>query len=198
MINTKLFCQALNFAAHAASKQDVRYYLMGVRIEWEGDTLEMIGTDGSRLAHIKLRTSLMSDKPVASIIKLEDVKRIVATIGKEQGDVTLNVQNEGRTIHIASGYASLNLTSVEGVYPDWRRIVPPKEREVGVMPPIDAHLISSACLAVAKFGVDYKKAIPLNILPGGNADPVVVTLPEGTMQDPSVIDCRVIISPMRV
>ena len=70
MINTQLFCKALKFAAHAASKKDVRFYLVGVRVEWVGDELTLVGTDGNRLARITLRTSVPLSLPATVKMRL--------------------------------------------------------------------------------------------------------------------------------
>lgn len=204
MISTQLFCKALKFAAHAASKKDVRFYLVGVRLEWEGDVLDMVGTDGTRLARITLRTSVPSAAPVAAGIKLEDVKRILTVIGKDKGQVDLYIFNpddraKPPQVKITAAGVTLDLVGLEGVYPAWRRILPPDSRVVGRMPCVDANLLAGACEAVGAFTLPIKGSHFVQLLAGPNPlDAVNVTPAPGTLADEHlVLGCQVVVCPMR-
>lgn len=204
MISTQLFCKALKFAAHAASKKDIRYYLVGVRLEWEGDVLDMVGTDGIRLARITLRTSVPSAAPVAAGIKLEDVKRILTVIGKDKGQVDLYIFNpddraKPPQVKITAAGVTLDLVGLEGVYPAWRRILPPDSRVVGCMPCVDANLLAEACEAVGAFTLPIKGSHFVQLLAGPNPlDVVNVTPAPGMLADNHlVLGCQVVVSPMR-
>lgn len=203
MIDTQLFCKALKFAAHAAAKKDIRYYLKGVRIEWEGDTLRMIGTDGSRLARIEMRTSEASAVPIAATIGNDDVKRVLSTIGKDKGQVALFIEvsadpAQRAKVRITAGGVTLDLMGVEGIYPQWRRILPASGRVMGDMPYLDAILVAEACRAVEPFIVGYKGTRALLIQPGPLVTDVVNVIPApGRILDPRVLECQVVIAPVR-
>ena len=204
MIATQLFCKALKFAAHAASKKDIRFYLVGVRLEWANDVLDMVGTDGTRLARITLRTSAPSAAPVAACIKLEDVKRILATIGKDKGQVELYIRNhedpaKPPVVKITAAGVTLDLVGLEGVYPQWRRILPREDRTVGDMPCMDADLLAEACGAVKAFTLPIKGSHFVQMLAGPSPLDTVNVLPApGRLADDHVVlACQVVISPMR-
>jgi len=204
MINTQLFCKALKFAAHAASKKDVRFYLVGVRVEWVGDELTLVGTDGNRLARITLRTSVPSAMPMAVTIKLEDVKRILTAIGKDKGQADLMIVNhvdkaQRPTVKITAAGVTLDLTGLEGVYPQWERILPPDDRQPGAMPCIDATFVAEACDAVKAFTSPTKGQHFVRLVPGpGALDAVNVTPAPGHLADGHlVLACQVLIAPMR-
>lgn len=200
MIDTQLFCKALKFAAHAAAKRDIRYYLLGVRIEWVNDVMDFVGTDGSRLAKVTLCTKVPSAVPIAATIGNDDVKRILSTIGKDKGEVRITIEvfadpAKRPDIRVEAGGVTLNMLGVEGVYPQWRRVIPPAGRESGHMPRLDATLVSDACAAVQPFSVRYKKMSPVWIQPG----PVVsdgVLIEPAEIQDPRVLSCQVVVMPM--
>lgn len=204
MIDTQLFCKALKFAAHAASKKDIRFYLVGVRLEWVGDVLDMVGTDGTRLARITLRTGVPSAAPLAASIKLEDVKRILTAIGKDKGQVDLYIRNHDDpakppVVKITAGGVTLDLVGLEGVYPQWRRILPNDARAVGDMPCMDAGLIAEACEAVKSFTLPIKGSHFVQMLAGpAPLDAVNVTPAPGQLADSHlVLACQVVVSPMR-
>lgn len=204
MIDTQLFCKALKFAAHAASKKDIRYYLVGVRLEWVGDVLDMVGIDGARLARITLRTSVPSAAPVAAGIKLEDVKRILAVIGKDKGQVDLYIFNpddraKPPQVKITAAGVTLDLVGLEGVYPAWRRILPSEDRAVGCIPCVDANLLAEACEAVGAFTLPIKGSRFVQMLAGpAPLDAVNVTPAPGQLADNHlVLACQVVVCPMR-
>lgn len=201
MIDTQLFCKALKFAAHAASKKDIRFYLVGVRLEWVGDVLDMVGTDGTRLARITLRTGVPSATPLAASIKLEDVKRILTAIGKDKGQADLYIRSHGDpakppVVKITAGGVTLDLVGLEGVYPQWRRILPSDARAVGDMPCMDAGLIAEA---VKAFTLPIKGSHFVQMLAGpAPLDAVNVTPAPGQLADNHlVLACQVVVSPMR-
>lgn len=204
MLDTQLFCKALKFAAHAASKKDVRFYLVGVRLEWVGDVLDMVGTDGDRLARITLRTSVSSAAPVAATVKLEDVKRILTAIGKDKGRVDLVIVNQADPakppqIKVTAGGVTLDLVGLEGVYPQWRRILPVDGRVFGDMPCLGAVFVSEACEAVKVFTRPVKGSHFVQMSAGPTAaDTVNVTPAPGCMADDHIVlACQVVIAPMR-
>lgn len=203
MIDTQLFCKALKFAAHAASKKDVRYYLNGVRVEFEDDDLTLVGTDGNRLAHVALRTSLMSASaaPVAAVIGHDDIKRILATIGKDKGEVSLTIYvpadpAQRPEIRVTAAGTTLDMKGVEGRYPDWRRILPRQDRPVGVMPHLCAQQLADACNALVPFADPYKTTVALLTEPGP-AELDTVRLSPVRIKDPRVTTCQAVIAPLR-
>lgn len=204
MLDTQLFCKALKFAAHAASKKDLRYYLVGVRLEWAGETLDVIGTDGSRLAHLRLRTSVPSAAPVAATIPHDDVKRILATLGKARGEVSLQIEvpkdpAQPAKIRVEHGGVSLDMRSVKGLYPEWRRVIPSADRAPGVMPCVDGAFLAEACAAVKSFTLPIKSQHFVSILAGqAPLDAVVIQPAPGTLADSHlVLACQVVVMPMR-
>lgn len=102
---------------HAMANQDVRFYLNGLFLQLEDDKLTTVATDGHRLAtrHVPaLGNSVKAILPKASVIALEKI------IG--DGDVKLNIGEKSLTMQ--SGSITLHTRLIEGVYPDWKRVIP--------------------------------------------------------------------------
>lgn len=201
MIDTALFCKALKFAAHATAKKDVRYYIIGVRLEVVRDTLTMYGTDGARIAVCSLRLDPTIPADAAITVPNDDVKRVLAAFSKDKGQINLSItQPEGAervpVLTLEAGGVSLQIKGIDGVYPDARRAIPPAGREQGSMPTLDAKLVSEACAAIEPLAGSFKGARPLRFDSNGQAGHNVVIRP-CAIDDPRVVDLQVVIAPTR-
>lgn len=201
MIDSTLFCKVLKFAAHAAAKKDVRYYLKGVRFEVVGDTLTLFGTDGARVAVCSLRLdpTMPTDSDVT--VGNDDVKRILSAFGKDKGQVSLQVEksdkpNDPPTLVVEAGGVCLRAKGLDGVYPDIRRVVPPAGREQGCMPNLSAELLVDACSAINPLAASIKGVRPLKFDASGKPGDVVAIRPSA-IDDLRITDLMVVIAPTR-
>lgn len=200
MLETKLFCEGLKFAAHAAAKKDLRFYLLGVRIEWEGNSLHMVGTDGSRCAVLRLLAE-EAPAPCAVVIGNDDIKRVLSAFGKDKGTIQLLVEPGDKVDTpprwvLTAGGTSLTGVGLKGTYPNWRRFAPPKTLDAGTVPHLDANYLAQACAAIAPFARGYKGTRVVQLTPGKSVADVVVVAP-GAIADYRVHDCQVVIAPVR-
>lgn len=200
MIPSKLFCTALKFVAAAASVNDVRYYLNGVRFEFIDDTLTLIGTDGNRLHVAKLQLEHGIPGPdVAAIVRNASVKQILTTVGKDKNSVMLDAaRGEGEKpakVTVTAGGIVLTPEVEPGNYPEWRRIVP-AARESGPMPHLDATQLAQACAGLVPLAAAYKKTNALTFGSTGKDMDTVVVRP-ARIADPRVLDVFAVIAPIR-
>jgi len=200
VIDTSIFCKALKFAAHAAAKKDVRYYLKGVRFEVVDQALTLCGCDGARMALCTLALDHGLPANAAVILGNDDVKKVLATIGKIKGPTTLRidppeVQHGAPTLVLEAGGISLRLKGLDGQYPDYRRVVPPLNREQGAMPNLQACFVSEACAALEPLAGEIKgvKSIRFDAGPAGHA----VVLRPLCVHGHRITDLLVVIQPTR-
>jgi DNA polymerase-3 subunit beta len=111
----------LGSVQHAMAQQDIRYYLNGVLLVIEGDSIKLIATDGHRLAYIaeKLATEhpkkevILSRKTVNELLKLlaDSEDKLELELAEKQVRVT---------------FADIVLTSkvIDGKFPDYTRVIP--------------------------------------------------------------------------
>ena len=100
----------LEYVAHCAPKDDVRYYLNGVLIEASC----MVATDSHRMAVAHDPSDVEEWDPV--IIPGDIVKTVLKMTPKSQ-----------EVIPIESGkLGDISFTPIDGTYPDWRRVIPSK------------------------------------------------------------------------
>jgi DNA polymerase-3 subunit beta len=108
--------------ALACSKDDYRYYLNGVFIEYDGSALVSVATDGHRLVAFKY------DKPQPDeiekfgvIVPLEIINKIKLN---KVGSIAILKHIEGLRWAIEYTLISIEFDAIDGAFPDWRRVVP--------------------------------------------------------------------------
>lgn len=198
MLNTQLFSKALKFASHAAIKRDIRYYLLGVRLEIAGQTLTLIATDGARLALCSL-TMDCSMPDGAMTIGNDDVKRVLSTIAKDKGSISLRVEpstdaNAPSTLVIEAAGTTSRIKGLDGVYPNVRRVIPSAGRTAGVMPNLQPRLLAEACAALEPLTGNIKGVKSVRFDVGPQTSDIVVLRPV-TIDEPAVKELLVVISP---
>lgn len=201
MISAQIFTTALKFAAHAAAKKDVRFYLLGTLFEFKDDTLTLVATDGARLAYTRLQldaSSLIEDQ---FIVSTAGVKQVLVALGKSKGRVSFYASAEPkqpgkpRALSISDGASTITPAVLDGTYPDWRRIVPPSDRENKPAPHLDATFLAEAATALAPMSSLYKAARALDINAHGPGYPVVFR--PAALSDPAIKEAAVVVSPIR-
>jgi DNA polymerase-3 subunit beta len=121
--------RALKAAAIAAGTEQTRYYLNGVCIQHTPTGPIFVATDGHRL--IAARHDWQGDAPAPFapvIVPLELLKRI--KIVRKASDVaTITLTGDGADRKVAIDYAggTVAANAIDGVFPDWRRVIPQGE-----------------------------------------------------------------------
>ena len=201
MISAQVFTTALKFAAHAAAKKDVRFYLLGTLFEFKDDTLTLVATDGARLAYTRLQldaSSLIEDRFIVSTV---GVKQVLVALGKSKGRVSFYASAEPkqpgkpRALSIGDGTSTVSPAVLDGTYPDWRRVVPASDRENKPAPHLDAIYLAEAAAALAPMSLSYKAAPrALDINAHGPGHPVVFR--PYALSDPAIKEAAVVVSPI--
>jgi len=201
MISAQIFTTALKFAAHAAAKKDVRFYLLGTLFEFKDDTLTLVATDGARLAYTRLQldaSSLIEDQ---FIVSTAGVRQVLVALGKSKGRVSFYASAEPkqpgkpRALSISDGTSTILPAVLDGTYPDWRRVAPPLDRENKPAPHLDAIYLAEAAAALAPMSLPYKAARALDINAHGPGYPVVFR--PAALSDPAIKEAAVVVSPIR-
>jgi DNA polymerase-3 subunit beta len=113
--------RVLMLVSYAMAQQDIRYYLNGLLMSFEGDELRVVATDGHRLAYAvtKLdaevsRTEIvLPRKTVLELCKLLD-----------QCDASIKISLLGNQVRFTFGGVDLVSKLVDGKFPDYGRVIP--------------------------------------------------------------------------
>ena len=116
-VNMKALCALV----HLAGKNDIRWYLNGVCIEFRDTETVYVATDGHVLGSYTV--AQRNEGPATIIIPRGVVERI--KLHKTRHDAVLSIGDDGpaRLVYAAQS-VDVGFKPLDGVFPDWRRIVP--------------------------------------------------------------------------
>lgn len=112
----------LDKTAFAMAQQDVRYYLNGVMLEFGGDELIAVATDGHRLSMVRVATDLPAGERDQIILPAKTVSELRRLLGDT--DERVSVQWGARSIVLTFGGIEIRSKLVDGKYPEYERVVP--------------------------------------------------------------------------
>lgn len=141
------------------AQQDVRYYLNGMLLEADGETLRAVATDGHRLALCEVRLQEAAKAGQQVIIPRKGVLELQRILGGA-GDVALTIG----TNHIRADLNTIRFTSklIDGRFPEYGRVIPsdPPNRVTG-----DRELLRSALQRTAILSNEKYRGIRLAVGP---------------------------------
>ena len=121
----------LNLTDFAISKDDTRYVLNGVLLTVKGDQINVVATDGRRLAttNKKLDKKTLVDRSVIIPTKtVQEVKRMLA----DDGEVQIKFSDNQILFSFPTSFVISRL--IEGEYPNYKKVIPEKsQKEVKVL-----------------------------------------------------------------
>lgn len=107
---------------YAMAQQDIRYYLNGMLLVLEKNTLSAVATDGHRLAF----SSMALDQAVESrhevILPRKAVHELVKLLSEEEGDAEMELA--ASQVRFSIGPVELVTKVVDGKFPDYGRVIP--------------------------------------------------------------------------
>ena len=121
-IDRDIFSDLLESTLFAMAHQDVRYYLNGLLLELEAKQIRAVATDGHRLAVSEIPLTLAVEKPTQIIIPRKGVMEIVRLLSGAPDKIKVNVGENH--LSVDGGSQTLTTKLVEGVFPDYNRVIP--------------------------------------------------------------------------
>lgn len=120
-LSTAVVQRLLNKTYFAMAQQDVRYYLNGMLLETDENTIRAVATDGHRLA---LCESVIEGDPLPAqqvIVPRKGVLELQRLLG-EDGEIALEFGKN----HVRVQTGSIRFTSklIDGRFPDYQRVIP--------------------------------------------------------------------------
>ncbi len=113
--------EMLNLTDFAVSKDDTRYVLNGILFEIKEDRINMVATDGRRLAMINTRLpqkTLVDIKVVVPTKTIQEVKRMLS----DDGEVTVKF-GENQVLFVFKDSFIISRL-IEGEYPNYKNVIP--------------------------------------------------------------------------
>ncbi len=113
--------QLIDSTAFAMAHQDVRYYLNGMLWEARDGKLRVVATDGHRLAMRSVEVPFTAPELVQAIVPRKGVVELGRLLSGD-GDVQVIIGNHH--LRIVAGDLQFTSKLVDGVYPDYDRVLP--------------------------------------------------------------------------
>ncbi len=120
------FVQGLKSVWWSASSASIKPELSSVYVYGDGNDLVCVGTDSFRLAEKKLQAKIEQGFE-GVLIPLKNVAEVMRHI-ESAGNNNIDIVSDGHQIGVTIGGNYLSSRIVEGVFPDYRQIIP-KEYE---------------------------------------------------------------------
>ncbi|WP_298983374.1 DNA polymerase III subunit beta [uncultured Roseibium sp.] len=154
-----VFVPAIKMVAFAMSDDASRHYLNGVHIDFGGEETNIVATDGHRLA----RKVVEVDSFLGDATKSYTIPRpAVEFLSKyANGDVEVSFTSRKIKVEFLGGTFISNL--IDGVYPDYRRVIPPTE---GCRAEIDTSEFARTISLVTATSEAKTRAVKLNFSEG--------------------------------
>ncbi len=116
----------LNLTDFAISKDDTRYILNGIFLSIKGDRVDMVATDGRRLAaatKILPEKTMLEKEVVVPIKTIQEVKRLLL----DEGDIKIQFGENQIMFSFPTSFIISRL--IEGEYPNYKKVIPQKSKK---------------------------------------------------------------------
>ncbi len=140
--------------------QDVRYYLNGLLLEFEGNRLRGVATDGHRMAISELSLNSEPGNRQA-IVPRKGILEITRFLGTSESPVTVSLSAN----HIRASTDNMTLTSklIDGRFPDYQQVLPANYRRTVR---VDRSALREALGRTAILANEKYRGVRLTVAPG--------------------------------
>ena len=129
-ISAELLQKSLPQIAFASAIDEARPTLTGIFTQIKDNSLELVATDGFRLAHKKVKTTHKNPHSFKFLIPRRTFEEVVRLIGEDLKSVnpeeliSISTSENQNQIIFQIGSTQLSSRLIEGNYPTWEKIVP--------------------------------------------------------------------------
>ena len=120
-VNSFDFKKSVEQVAFSMAQQDVRYFLNGMLLEFDGDVMRLVATDGHRLAKTEMKLSAAAVTDQSAIIPRKGVLELLKIV-EEVERFDLSISDKVMTVN--AGIYRFTTKLVEGQFPDYNKVIP--------------------------------------------------------------------------
>jgi DNA polymerase-3 subunit beta len=124
MTSVNIDLNLVKACALACSKEETRYYLNGVFIQYDGHALVSVATDGHRL--VAFKHDCAQDNALESFGVIIPRAIINAIKLAKHGTIARLYHVNGLKWTIEYNGQAVTFDAIDGIFPDWKRVVPSK------------------------------------------------------------------------
>lgn len=128
----------------AMAQQDVRYYLNGMLFDIQKNALQVVATDGHRLALSLVNESFTSSQTSQLIVPRKAILELIRLLSESEESVAVAVSSNH--LHVTTNEFVFTSKLMDGKFPDFNRVIPKNADKEAV---IDRDLLKQALSRVA-------------------------------------------------
>ena len=121
----------LQLVHFSMAQQDIRYFLNGMLLSVDGDTVRVVTTDGHRLAYCESKLEAPTTESILCIVPRRTVLEMLRLIPDNEEAIRIDVSNS--EIRISWDNIILSSKLVEGKFPDYNRVIPVNNNNIFVV-----------------------------------------------------------------
>ena len=114
----------LSRVRYASSKNDMRYYLMGVLLDVREDRIIAAATDGHRMAVAEEELATGMAEPRQLILPNKGVDELANVLADRDEAVTLNLADNSLRLDLSGNRSGFQTILVDGKYPEYQAVIP--------------------------------------------------------------------------
>ena len=147
----------LNKTQFAMAQQDVRFYLNGLLLEISPENLNVVGTDGHRLAKTNLVIEKKGIKEQSCIVPRKAIQELTKSLSDSKECKVSLVDNQA-----SFAFSSITLVTklIDGTFPDYNRVIP-SETSTNIM--LDTSTLKPALQRVSILANEKFKGVRIDI-----------------------------------
>ncbi|MDB3990321.1 DNA polymerase III subunit beta [Gammaproteobacteria bacterium] len=155
----------LNKTQFAMAQQDVRFYLNGLLLEINPESLNVVGTDGHRLAKTNLAIDKKGINEQSCIVPRKAIQELTRSLSDNKECKVSLLDNQA-----SFAFSSIVLTTklIDGTFPDYNRVIP-SETSTNII--LDTNILKPALQRVSILANEKFKGVRIDI----NKDKITIS-----------------------
>jgi DNA polymerase-3 subunit beta len=174
-VSARLFREAIRRTSFATDNESSRYALGGVLLELESNKLVAVSTDGRRLAKMEGPATAVGGEASAEsslIVPTRAMNLLERAISDDDGEI--QIAGRASEVLVKSPRATIFARLLEGRFPRWRDVFPPREGvasvELSIGPLLSAVRQAAIATSEESRGVDFQFSSGTLVLSAQAAD----------------------------
>ena len=156
-IKQQTLSEIFNKTQFAMAQQDVRFYLNGLLLEINPESLNVVGTDGHRLAKTTTTLDKKSITEQSCIVPRKAIQELTRSLSEEKECKVSLVDNQAS---FSFSQVSLTTKLIDGTFPDYNRVIP-AETATNIM--LDTKILKPALQRVSILANEKFRGVRIDI-----------------------------------
>ena len=156
-IKQQTLSDIFNKTQFAMAQQDVRFYLNGLLLEINPESLNVVGTDGHRLAKTTTSLDKKSITEQSCIVPRKAIQELTRSLSEEKECKVSLVDNQAS---FSFSQVSLTTKLIDGTFPDYNRVIP-AETATNIM--LDTKILKPALQRVSILANEKFRGVRIDI-----------------------------------